>query len=630
MFVSILLFPSIFSFPSIVNADEGESEEESGNSCGTAFKDNAVDEKIEEFREDKATILEGFALDLFEMIMNTVNINTLEQLIFGNPFCIWFDGWGEPEMAFGLFPQKVYDSIVKPGFLLLTSIFVICFCLAIMIVGLKMGVSGTGLIKVNIGEEFYMFFLTIVTMLVYWFGVELLFEINYAIVSGLKELIVKQGVNTSSFSVVATADEFNFSDILLLFAEWVLVLFLNVVYMMRLFLITMLMMVGGLVIVGLLFKSTRKIFPKWLLDFTGAIFMQSVHALYFTAVILFVSIGNLSFLFKLTLLILFLPLGSMLLNMMGFSAATMSVSATQKGVAAISTAARIKGMSKKALPKGKLPGGDFTTGNTKISALATGANSNGWGNLKNAAGIGGAFAGATAGLVIGGHGASLGASVGASMATALQAPRNVIVGAKGILDTRKKIANNELNMSNIMDKRQAYGAYGESIGAMFGKGAAGRALGERFSGISQTMLMNSTELGGLGGVTLSDLATKYPDSKVLFEQTNEGSAFYLNNGESKQQISPFGLADSSLPDGMTRTIEYSPTSPHGPQTGDASIYSMSSAPALHDNSSGVSIADTNFNADYFKPENHVNMGIVPNSVQDLNQSTPFERGRGSE
>lgn len=641
LFVSIILFPSIFSFPSIVSANT----EDSSSSCSAAFKDVEMNEKIEEFRDDKASILEKYAMDIMELIMNAVNINTLEQLIFGNPYCIWFDGWGtsEPEMAFGMFPQKVYDEIVEPGFSFFTSLFVICFCIAVMVLGLKMGFSGVGLVRVNVGEEFYMFFLTFLTLISYWMGVQLLFDLNFAIVSSLKDLILNQGVNMSSFSIVATADEFNFSDILLLFAEWALLLFLNVVYMMRLFLITILMMVGGLVIVGILFKSTRHIFSKWLLDFSGAIFMQSVHAIYFTVVILFVSIGQLSFVFKLALLILFLPLGSMMLNMMSFSSANMAVTSTSKGVAAVNSAMRLRNLSKGSFPK-NTPVGELTTGQTKISALANATNSPGWGVAKTAAQTAGGLAGATAGLVIGGHGAALGSTVGASVTgAALQVPRNVVAGAKGILDTRKKISNNELNMNNISDKRQAYGSFGESVGTIFGKGESGRALGEKFSGVSKERLMNSTEFGGLAGVSLSDLSSKYPDAKVMFEQTNEGSAFYLANGDSKQQISPIGLADSTLPDGLTRTIEYSPTNQHSFNASafagvehlepnmNTSLYTMTGAPSLRDNDTGASVADNGFEgAAYFKPENHCNMGELPNSVQQLNESTPFENSKGGE
>lgn len=606
-----------------------------------------MNEKIEDFRENNASILEKYALDLVELVMNAVNINTLEQLIFGNPYCIWFDGWGkgEPDMAFGMYPKKLYDEVVEPGFTLFTSLFVICFCIAVMIVGLKMGFSGIGLVKINVGEEFYMFFLTIAALVCYWFGVELLFELNFAIVSSLKELILNQGVNMSSFSLVATADEFNFSDILVLLAEWVLVLFLNIVYMMRLFLTTILMMIGGLVIVGIMFKSTRHIFSKWLLDFAGAIFMQSIHAIYFTAVILFVAIGDLSIIFKMGLLILFLPLGSMLLNMMGFASANMTVSSTQKGVAAVNKAIRFKNFSKGKFPKNtNTPVGNLATGETKISALAKATNNPGWGIGKTAAQTVGSFAGATAGLVIGGHGAALGGTFGANaVGAAIQAPRNVVAGVKGILDTRKKITNNEFNMNNISDKRQAFGSFGESVGTIFGKGNVGRAIGEKFSGVSKERLMNSAELGGLGGVNLSDLTSKYPDAKVLFEQTNEGSAFYLANGESKQQISPIGLADSALPDGLTRTIEYSPTSQQSFNTADftgvehlepqmnTSLYTMTGAPALRDDATGASVADNGFEgASYFKPENHCNMGEVPNSVQKLNESTPFVNNMGGD
>lgn len=609
-----------------VEVAQGDDTESSSEKACTPFKDEAADKKMATYRDDYASLDEEYTLDIIELILNLFEINTLEQLVFGNPFCIWFDdeGQADTDLNFGLFPSSIKTEAIDPMFSLFVSISILALCLSMMISGLKMGYSYIGDSRFNIGEEIFMYFITALLLVSYWLGVDYVFMINNAIVTSLGDLLEAQGIKTTSFSVVATADSFTFSDIIILLAEWIIVMFLNVVYLLRLFMITILLMVGGLAIVGLLFESTRKYFKMWLLDFLGAVFMQSVHSLYFAVVILFVNMDTLNFLFKLTLLILFLPLSSMLLGFLNLSSSLITQKSAQnmvKSGAKLVAAKRFLNSRKANTPT--------MEGQTAISALATGSNSGKWDALKRGAGFSGAVVGGMAGLVLGGEGATLGSSLGAKFATSsLQVPRNITAGVKGIMDTRGKVKDQSLNLNNISDKRQYYGSMGESIGAVFGKGSMGRNIGYGLSGVSKSRLMNSTELGGLGDVSLSNILLHNPEAKIQFQQTNEGSGFYLNDNGQMKPISPIGEADAKLPFGAVRTIDFDSVRPdvqgtsHLQSLPNTNQLFYQSSPAVLRDANGNSFADQGFDSSKWTPEQHCNFGEYPSPISPLNSERP--------
>lgn len=616
LLVFLIIVPSFFFNASTsYAADETETEA----ACKPFFKDGDTEEKMGDFRDERASLDEEYALDLIELLLNTVKINTLEQLLFGNPFCIWFDGEeGETNTAYGLFPTTIKENVIDPFFNIATSIFALIFCLSVMISGLKMMFSATGGKRFNIGEEFFMYGATAVGFFCYWLGVDYLFLINDAIVTSIKDVLSAQGVTFGGFSIIAAADSLEFTDILILVTEWIIMLFLNLVYIYRLFIITVLLMLGGLAIVLLLFEKTRKYFGLWLRDFIGALFLQSVHALYFGIVILFINLDTIGFVFKMVLLFLFLPLSSMIMSLMGMSGSSIASKGAQSAVNSAGTMMRAKRMMGNKAGS-KIPKMGDTT---KISELAKGSTN--WGRFKSGAQMAGSFIGGTAGSVIGGGGAMLGASAGgAFVGGVLQGPRNVTAGIKGIMDTRGKVKDGSLNLDNISDKRQYFGSMGESVGTMFGNGSIGRTVGHHMSGISKDRLLNSTALGGLGAVSLGDIISKFPEAKIQFQQTNEGSGFYLDEGGSMQMVSPVGESDPQLKDGMTRTVDFGAidTSMAGGLSNGLMFNQVSDS--MIQDTSGNSYVDNGFDSSAYTPEQHCNVGVVPEAMQPLNTASPY-------
>jgi len=316
---------------------------------------------------------------------------------------------------------------------------------------------------------------------------------------------------------------------------------------------------GGLAIISLLFPESRHIFTLWIQDTVGSIFMQSIHALYCTFILLIFSTvsGEFSVFFKLFCLILFIPLTNFLQGIFKLSSGGVLTGIGLNGVnsiaAAVSFGKSMKSLNHKTPNMGQL-------NETKISALAKGTNSKPWQKTTNLLAKTGMYAGGAAGLVLGPSGAIIGGTIASKMLPAtLQAPRNIAGGLKGLKDTFGAAKSKGMPnvMSNIQDKRNFYGNVGESLGTMVGQGKMGRQIGNFASGVSNKRILNSSELGGLSGLSIRDLASRYPESEFIFKQTNEGSGLYkVNDGGEDSLISPIGAADTSLANGETRCIDY--------------------------------------------------------------------------
>ncbi|MFJ7983490.1 hypothetical protein ACIQ1D_24995 [Lysinibacillus xylanilyticus] len=627
LLVFLILVPSLFQNVSLAYATTDSKTESSKKACVGALKETETTDKVDDFRDKRATINEKYSLDLAELAFNAVNVNTLNQLIFGNPYCIWFESKDDkkesPALTYGLFPTSIKEKAIDPIFNIITAISVLLFCISILISGLKMMYSFTFSQRFNIGEEIFRYFITGTLLMCYWMGVDYIFMFNNAIVTSVSDVLESQGMKLGSFSLIASQDEFNFTDMLVLFTEWIMLLFLNLVYMFRLFLITVLLLLGGFAIVGLHFEKTSKYFGMWLIDFVGAVFMQSIHAIYFAVIMMFVNLNTLGIFYKMVLLFLFLPMSSMMLSIMGMSTATMTVRGAQS-----MTNSAAKLLAAKRMLKGKTSFAKPQGGKTAISALAEGSNSSAWNKFKGSAQLAGAIMGGTAGAVIGGGGSALGATIGSNMVgSALQAPRNITAGVKGIMDTRSKVKDKSLNLNNISDKRQYFGSMGESLGVMVGQGQIGRKIGYRLSGVSKDRLLNSSELGGLRSVNLSDIAAKFPEAKIQFQQTNEGSGFYLEDNGNMKLISPMGEADTRLKDGVTRTVDFMPTDPSmkmeaGGNLTNTQLYSQVSDAMLADRS-GNTFVDSGFDTSQWQPEQHCNVGQLPSPIHPLENDSPF-------
>jgi len=547
--IFFFLFPS-----SLVFAKEGNSEK----ACAPMMTEENKN-MVETFKKEDASLQESYAIDLVEAFWNMFNLNTLDTLIFGNPYCLWFDD--EPELVYGVFPKEQKELIIDPIFATFTGTFVVALTISIMFFSLKMAYSPLGGNKTRLMEELYMYIATGILIVGYWLLAEKIIELNWSIVSTFRTLLENAGINLNGFSIVANQDDFNFSDIIIMFAEWLLTLFLNFVYILRTFMMIILMGLGGLAIISLLFASTRSYFVTWLQDLCGSIFMQSIHAIYMTIVLLLVNLveGEFSVVIKLVLLILFLPLSSMIMNWIGLSSGGLATSIGLQGVNSIATAVRVAGMMNSRMPKKQKSNTLGNLQSTRISANAKGNYSDTWTSAKNIMGKTGMLVGAAAGSVLGPGGVLLGARMGSMGAQSLmQVPRNIGSGVHSAVSTIKDAKADGFKnvMGNLQSRRAFFGNLGESAGVMFGSGNAGRNVGHALSGVSRQRLMNSSENGGYSGMTLGQIASQNPEAKIAWMQTNQGSAMYMDDNGTLKRISPLGEADPSLKNGENRMIDY--------------------------------------------------------------------------
>ncbi|MBO0588393.1 MULTISPECIES: hypothetical protein [unclassified Sporosarcina] len=548
------LIPSTSVFAEVNTSDN--------NSCSPVMSDEKKD-SVKKFLDKDASLQESYAINIIETFWNAVGINTLDTLVFGNPYCIWFDN--EPELIFGMFPAEQKETMIDPIFSLFTGLYMLALIIAIMISSLKVAYEPLGTNKTEFREDVYMYIGTSVLLAGFWLLAEQIFSINWGIVSAFRSMLTAQGISLGEPLIVAAQDDFNFTDIIIMLAEWFIVLFLNFVYMMRTFMITILLGLGGLAILSLLFTSSRSYFVTWIQDFLGAIFMQSVHAIYLSVVLLFVSTlnGEAAIFFKLLLLIMFIPMSTMVMGWLNLSSGTVSTTLGMQGVNSIASAARMARMGKGKMGNNKLPNSkvpDYANlKKTQLSTTANGANSNAWVFAKSVFSKSGMVIGAAAGSVLGPGGIMLGAGMGGTAASGLlQGSRNLAGGVKGITDTMKlaKTDGMKNTLGNLQSRRAFFGNLGESTGSMVGIGEFGRSVGHGLSGVSRQRLFHSDEAGGFAGKTFADVAKEHPGAKVSWMQTNAGSGFYMEDNGKMRAISPLGAADPTLAKGETRMMDY--------------------------------------------------------------------------
>ncbi|UXJ71404.1 hypothetical protein [Lysinibacillus fusiformis] len=604
-------------FPSFAYAEEGKE-----NSCKS--KELLSDERrlqIKEFQDKDSTVQESYTIDIFEGFWNIVGINSVSSLVFGNPYCLWTED--NSPLVYGIFPEYYKDNIIDPMFNFFTSLFVGLLTLAMMIFSAKRMINPFN--KNQFVDEFLQYFMAAALITLFWGAIEYVFLINETIVATFREFLLSQGIDLGGVAIFASQDDFNFTDIVIIFAEWILMVFLNAIYLLRLFLITILMGMGGLAIISLLFPESRHIFTLWIQDTVGSIFMQSIHALYCTFILLIFSTvsGEFSVFFKLFCLILFIPLTNFLQGIFKLSSGGVLTGIGLNGVnsiaAAVSFGKSMKSLNHKTPNMGQL-------NETKISALAKGTNSKPWQKTTNLLAKTGMYAGGAAGLVLGPSGAIIGGTIASKMLPAtLQAPRNIAGGLKGLKDTFGAAKSKGMPnvMSNIQDKRNFYGNVGESLGTMVGQGKMGRQIGNFASGVSNKRILNSSELGGLSGLSIRDLASRYPESEFIFKQTNEGSGLYKVNSDGEDSlISPIGAADTSLANGETRCIDYKSGGSGIEFDSSKGTYNHSertspldrTSDAYIQNSYGTRFADPTFNAKRMNPDDYFK--------ENLNNSVP--------
>lgn len=632
--IILLIFTLTFATtPALANSNDSQS-------CGKEIYNDSTKEKIEKYKEEDASLVESYTIDFINSALGAAGINSLSTLVFGNPHCIWNDT-SDTTLVYGIFTQQEYDKIITPLTDYIKSVFSIILLLSMLISSLKLAFSGVGgAQRSEFWEKVKMWL--VVTVFIYSFDliIETLFSLNAGILSGFKGFMDSHGLKFDSLSMMTSNSKFTFTDIVVFFAEWILALFMNFIYIFRKIMILMLLVLGPVAGMSLMFSSASKMFNSWVRDLIGIVFLQSFHGLLLTIFLLFSTLlsGVNGTVFKMVMLIMFIPLTGMITSWLHLSDATSEMEKTgMMGVKTLATAASLSKYMKKAptLQQNNIS----HQGRTKISALADGKNSKLWSGMKKGVGGLGGVIGGTAGLVLGPSGAVLGMKAGSGLAGGLlQGSRNVAafgVNSKGLIGDLKDNGGIKNTFSDIGKRKEFFGNLGETAGALVGKGEAGRNIGHALSGVSRSRLLNSQELGGFGGLSLDRLKDMYPGADLKWIQDNKGSGLYMDKGnENFERISPLGEADPSLKNGSFREIGYRFNSPEGLKANGDGGYSLPQNPlnnptgylqqttgAMLGGPNNYRLVDSSFDTSRVNPDNYFQGGLMDRNNHPISQST---------
>ncbi|KIV58572.1 hypothetical protein AM501_05320 [Aneurinibacillus migulanus] len=547
------------------------------------------------FRTEVATlkensgILDRFLIGQAENLFSIGGINSLQNLVFGNPYAVWMEG-KDSEMVYNLFYQQEFEKVIKPLMAIFASSYVIFVILSIMLASMKMGLKALSpQARSDFWVDVNMWVISAFFMGTFIWIAEVMFGFNQGITEAIQKTVEKGGGDLTRLSIIAFASGITVGDVFVFLAEWGLAVYMNIIYIARKILIIFLMILAPVAGISLLYAKTRYFFGSWMREMAGNIFLPSIHSIVLGAFALMSSLGVAGTIYKLGMIIMFIPVTGLLSRwlQLGDSSTTLGKVATMTGLSAIGGAmmlARNAGNIAQGIRGGngtpghtaRADGINYNNdgGGTGILEAATGNNSAGWQRLKDGAGLIGSIAGATALSPLGAGGVMVGGALGGKAAkAALQIPRNLAAGSANLVDNLMSMPAQFSSQQrdgvvgmmkdaaegfpamwrDLAARRQFMGNMGEAVGTMVGAGTAGRALGHMLSGASRNRIMDQQH----GNRTLEDYARQYPGAAVQWRQDNQGSAFYMNRGDGTwSRISPLGAADSSLRTGEQRRIDY--------------------------------------------------------------------------
>lgn len=550
------------------------------DSCGGELVDDETRQKIEDAK-DGASMADKFLVGQVQNLTSIGSINSLQNLVFGNPYCVWAKD--ETMAPDGVFTVNEREKIINPVFKMLGSVYATVITLAIMISAMKMGFRAhTPQSRADFWEDVMYWVLSAIFLASFTQFTDILFALNTGFVQSFASLLTGPGgPGLDGASVIAGADGYSVGDILFVFlAEWILALIMNFIYIARKVVILLLMIMGAVAAISLLFAKTRYFFGVWLKELCGNIFIQSIHAVILYAFIM-MSANGAGTIAKLGMLGMFIPLTGMLsrwLNL-GDSSTKLGNILTLTGMAGIGGAIMLARHSGRVIrgargtdgvtsPAGA--SGNVGTPGSGSLITAGGADDGVAGRIsamsqnnaimtfgKGVAGVIGASMGAAAGVALGPGGVAMGTYIGHKIGRGtVQVGRNVTVGSAELVNAfRDRIRSDDRSLSA---KREHYGRVGEAIGTMFSMGGLasgefGRRVGHALSGVSPRRIAieegypNSSNIQELEGGKSAKFIQDRDRSYIAVEDPLEESGF--------RRITPYGAGDLTLEKGQTRMMD---------------------------------------------------------------------------
>jgi len=559
------------------NSDLASAGDDSGQLIGEKTK------KMLDDAEDDANLMNGFIIGQANNLFKIPGINSIQNLIFGNPYETWGFGKENKNDKFlaGIFYESTLNEVINPLIATVSGVYATVLMLAIMMSTLKLGMKAhSPQSKEDFWKDVHMYVASAFFMALFWMLFNALMAINSGLIQGVAGTLKSLDKPLDGASIIATAtnDEsykFAMGDLFVFLAEWGLAAYLNFIYIARQLIIILLCVLSPVAAYSLLFARTRSFFGTYMKELVGNIFLPSIHAM-----IMFVFVqlaGNLGqgmgpTIFKLGMIIMFVPITGMVskwLNL-GDSSTAMGRTATALGLGALGGAAMLSKGAMNMSGRGRAStnqmsgnggvgtetpsGNGVSMGNDSGASVLTkaAAGGQGWGRIKKAGAMTGAVLGGTVGLPFGAGGVAAGAAIGSKTISGLmQGTRNTLHGLGGVGTTLYKTgkgldSNGKPNWSfgnikekwgDLAERRQLMGNLGEASGLV--AGGVGAAIGTAVAGPIGT---------ALGGTLGTKLGTSGKTLGQMLSGVSRQSAFEHGKGLVRPDgtISPRGLTPDQL------------------------------------------------------------------------------------
>jgi len=583
-------------------ATDGESKAEDPGAASTdeADKGALINKKTQEkldAAEDDASLMDGFIIGQANNLFKIPGINSLSNLVFGNPYATWGFSESSEDLVDGIFFQSEIDNIITPLLTTFSGIYGSILMLAMMIGSLKFSMKAiTPSGKSDFWQDIQMYVFSAFFLALFWPIFNALMSINWGIVEAVHSSF-SGSIDGISIIASATNDEaykFSVGDIFVFVAEWGLAFYLNFIYVSRKLIILFLVVLSPFAAYSLLFAKTRSFFGTYMKELVANIFMQSIHA-----IVLFIFVGMAAnvgqgmggTVFKLAMIIMFVPMTGMASKLLNFgdNSSRMGQMATSVGLGGITgaymltrNAAQMAGGLRSGKMGGSSGGGSSieTPGGESVSMGNDGAKSalsraagggSGWNRVQKAMSVAGGAIGASFGAPLGPGGVMAGATMGSKILPAIsQTARDFTAGVSGATNvirnagrgvdengnmSKFSMSNLKSNWKDLAERRQMMGNLGESVGKTMG--GIGAAVGGSFAG----------PLGSLaGGAIASKMGVGGKAMGQMLSGVSRQRAFSSGSGAN----SPKGMTLS----GLANDSRYRGSNVRFNQTNDRSWFEM--------------------------------------------------------
>lgn len=254
-----------------------------------------------------------------------LGIQNIDQLVFNY-------GQQQPGLFFGLFNEGEFNLVrqVNSAFL---GLFFACLVFLVVWTGLRiMRSAGNPQVRTQAATWVQNLVLSAITATGSMILVQLLLMVNQAMLDFLRDFVLAStGRSSLDFWNLWYTGPANLRQALAkdaLFAESIthlvretILIYLNIIYLMRKASMILLVAIGSLIPLALNFESSRKIYTSWLAMVASTIFMQSVHGVLVSIYILTFYPSNGSpppgILTQIVLLASLIPAASLLQSMLG-------------------------------------------------------------------------------------------------------------------------------------------------------------------------------------------------------------------------------------------------------------------------------------------------------------------------